>query len=125
MKRILIYFIIFLFAAGCGSSQVVETVNATEATSREVTVLETDAVPTSAVEAKFDPAFYAEGAGSNFVPLDDPDFVSATEVTYLDADEYVLGIVMNGEARAYPVRMAAYHHIINDSVGGDPLLVTY
>ena len=38
---------------------------------------------------------------------------------------YVLGIANNGEARAYPLDMMWYHHIANDTVGGEPWLVTY
>lgn len=36
---------------------------------------------------------------------------------------YVLGIANNGEARAYPLDMMWYHHIANDTVGGEPWLV--
>lgn len=37
----------------------------------------------------------------------------------------VLGVVVNDEARAYPVDYLAYHHKVYDSVGGEPLIVTY
>ena len=37
----------------------------------------------------------------------------------------VLGAVQNGDARAYPAFMMAYHHIVNDVLGGFPYLVTY
>ena len=60
-----------------------------------------------------------------FVPLDDPTFLSANETEYFGDDELVLGVEMAGEYRAYPVRMLRYHHIVNDTVGGEPLLVTY
>ena len=40
-------------------------------------------------------------------------------------DRYVLGVVNNGEAKAYPVQYIAYHHKVQDSVGGMPVLVTY
>ena len=34
-------------------------------------------------------------------------------------------IAVNGTARAYPVRALAYHHIVNDTLGGVPLVGTY
>ncbi|MBX7107321.1 MAG: DUF3179 domain-containing protein [Chitinophagales bacterium] len=40
-------------------------------------------------------------------------------------NNYVLGIVMNGEAKAYPLKFVGYHHKIQDLVGGAPVLVTY
>ena len=64
-------------------------------------------------------------AGIGFVPLDNPTFLAADEGGFFGGDELVLGVVFAGEARAYPVRMLRYHHVINDVVGGEPLLVTY
>jgi hypothetical protein len=59
------------------------------------------------------------------VPLDNPEFVTAAQASYLLDDELVLGLFAEGEARAYPVRMVFYHHVVNDTVGGRPILVTY
>jgi hypothetical protein len=64
-------------------------------------------------------------ARSGFVPLDDPIFLAADETEYFGDDELVLGVEFAGEVRAYPVRMLRYHHVVNDTVGGEPLLVTY
>ena len=63
--------------------------------------------------------------GLGFVPLDDPTFLAANETEYFGDEELVLGVEFAGEVRAYPVRMLRYHHIVNDTVGGEPLLVTY
>ncbi|MCH7842384.1 MAG: DUF3179 domain-containing protein [Chloroflexi bacterium] len=60
-----------------------------------------------------------------FVPLDDPTFLAAAETDYFGDEELVLGVEFAGEVRAYPVRMLRYHHIVNDTVRGEPLLVTY
>jgi hypothetical protein len=43
----------------------------------------------------------------------------------VEEDSVVLGIEHNGEARAYPVRFLIYHHQVQDTVGGVPVLVTY
>ncbi len=37
----------------------------------------------------------------------------------------VIGIVNNGEAKAYPIRFLGYHHLVYDSIGGKPVIVTY
>ena len=36
-----------------------------------------------------------------------------------------VAVERNGEAAAYPVRQLAYHHIVQDVVGGVPIVVTY
>ena len=59
------------------------------------------------------------------MPLDTPAFLTAEEATYLSEDDLVLGLEWEGEHRAYPIRMIWFHHIVNDAVGGQPLLVTY
>ena len=65
------------------------------------------------------------GRRSPFVSLDNPEFVTAAQASYLHDDELVLGLYAEGEARAYPVSMVFYHHIVNDLVAGRPVLVTY
>lgn len=59
-----------------------------------------------------------------FHPVGAPTFESAAEVK-LDADEKVLAVRCNGVARAYPIRAIAYHHVVNDTVGGVPIVATY
>ena len=53
-------------------------------------------------------------------PLDQPEYVAATEMgaTYLDQDEQVIGIRINGDARAFPLRILDLHEIVNDTIGG-------
>ena len=60
-----------------------------------------------------------------FVPLDQPAFLAASESSYLPDGDLVLGLEWLGEARAYPIRMLTYHHIVNDTVAGRPVLITY
>jgi len=54
---------------------------------------------------------------TEFVPLDDPTYVPAARAAFLDANEPVLGLSLAGETRAYPLRMMAWHHVVNDEVG--------
>ena len=63
---------------------------------------------------------------TQFVPLDEPAYVTRENSSpNITNDSYVLGVANNGEARAYPLDMMWYHHIANDTVGGEPWLVTY
>jgi hypothetical protein len=43
----------------------------------------------------------------------------------LDDNAVIIGVENNGEAKAYPIRFLAYHHQVQDIVGGKPVLVTY
>jgi len=43
----------------------------------------------------------------------------------VDTNRLVLGVSINGEAKAYPIRFLGYHHHIQDTVGGKAVLVTY
>ncbi|MFQ5548433.1 MAG: DUF3179 domain-containing protein [Woeseia sp.] len=57
--------------------------------------------------------------------LDHPKFVSAMDAEFLGSPDRVLGIEVDGIARAYPVRILNYHEIVNDSIGGQAILITY
>ena len=72
----------------------------------------------------FDPARLIGGVGTQFVPLTDPEFVVAA-ADFLDTSDIVIGLSVGDEHRAYPVRQIAYHHIVNDTVGGVPRVITY
>lgn len=59
-----------------------------------------------------------------FHRIDAPTFQPAAQTT-LEPTDKLLAIAINGAARAYPVRALAYHHIVNDTLGGVPLVGTY
>ena len=58
-------------------------------------------------------------------PIHRPKFVAAAEDKELGQDEPVLGVIINGDARAYPINMLSRHEIVNDVVGGEPIAVTW
>lgn len=60
-----------------------------------------------------------------FIAADSPQVVSAADAYFLQDDDEVLGFVIDGHARAYSVRMLAYHHVVNDTIGDTPIAVTY
>lgn len=43
----------------------------------------------------------------------------------VDQSSLVVGVLVNGEAKAYPIEIIGYHHQVRDSVGGVPVMVTY
>jgi len=57
--------------------------------------------------------------------IDDPVFVPVSEASGLAPQEAVIGLVIDGDARAYPLRILTWHEICNDVVGGVPVAVTY
>lgn len=77
----------------------------------------------------------AGGAIKDRVPtLDNPPMITPEEVEkfneeergkYLVSNDIVFGVEINGDARAYPMRVLVWHEIVNDVVGGVPVAVTY
>ncbi len=59
-------------------------------------------------------------------PIDSPVFVSVDEAdAWLDDSEAVVTLDLDGEARAYPIQVMTWHEIVNDTVSGTPVSVTY
>lgn len=55
-----------------------------------------------------------------------PSFIVQEEAAeWLEANEPVIAMHINGEAKAYPLQILTFHEIINDTVGGAPVIVTY
>jgi len=57
--------------------------------------------------------------------IDEPRFVELDEAPWLDEREPVIAVEMNGEARAYPLQIMTWHEIVNDTIGGTPVAVTF
>lgn len=63
------------------------------------------------------------GAAEGEIPaLHDPEFGAGRWLT--DGDE-LLAVEVDGETRAYPLRILDYHEIVNDEIQGRPIAVTY
>lgn len=66
------------------------------------------------------------GPGRDGIPaLTDPAFMSAREASYLLPGQRVLGVYLNGVAKAYPLGIMNWHEIVNDQFGTEPVVVTY
>ena len=60
-----------------------------------------------------------------FHPLPVPGYVEAAKASHVRDADLVLNLEIGGEARAYPVPLMAYHHLVNTTVGGEPIVATY
>ena len=58
-------------------------------------------------------------------PLRDPEMIAAADAVYLGERDVVFGIEINGDARAYPKRILAWHEMFTDTVGGIPVAGVY
>ena len=59
-----------------------------------------------------------------FHPIPGPQFEAANHAR-IDPDDMVLAVHMGGAQRAYPIRQIAYHHVVNDTLAGVPIVATY
>ena len=53
-----------------------------------------------------------------------PQFVAAADA-HVDRDDMVMVARIGSTAHAYPVRIMAYHHLVNDTIDGVPIVPTY
>ena len=51
--------------------------------------------------------------------------VAAENAAYLEPEDVVFGVAINGDYRAYPLRIMDWHEMANDVVGGEPVALAY
>ena len=74
---------------------------------------------------KIDPRFYDQRLPHDFIfPVYDPQFIDGKSAS-LDPGELVIGLAINGETKAYPVGPLNFREMVNDVVGGMPVLVSW
>jgi hypothetical protein len=71
-------------------------------------------------------AVVSGGPGKDGIPsIDEPVFVGAADAGFLSDDEPVFGLIRGGDVRAYPQQVLVWHEIVNDTVAGERIAVTY
>ena len=55
----------------------------------------------------------------------DPKMLTPGEADFLDEDDRVFGVSINGDTRAYPLRIINAHEMVNDTVGGEPISLAW
>jgi len=81
-------------------------------------------------DARIDPTRFQYGIGKDTIPsIDEPVFASFEDPRIAEAgltlETPVLGVVIDGVARAYPVHIMDHHEIVNDDFGGTPYAVLW
>lgn len=54
-----------------------------------------------------------------------PKFNPAEEAILMEAEYPVIGVQIGDQARAYPIRILNWHEVVNDTVAGVPIVVTF
>ena len=57
--------------------------------------------------------------------IDNPKFAEIQDSRFMSDSDTVIGLEINGEAKAYPIFILVWHEIVNDKVGNTPVSVTY
>lgn len=66
------------------------------------------------------------GPGKDGIPaLTDPTFTTARNGKWLQGEDKVVGVTLNGVTKAYPIRILNYHEVINDDFAGLRVAITY
>jgi uncharacterized SAM-binding protein YcdF (DUF218 family) len=60
-----------------------------------------------------------------FNPLANAGYAKTSEAGFINDSDIVMTVESSGEAAAYPIRLMAYHHLVQDVVGGTPIVATY
>jgi len=77
-------------------------------------------------EIRLEEVVWGGVAAADGIPaLTNPRLLDAEDATYLIPGEAVFGVVINGDARAYPLRILDWHEMLNDVVGGVPVSLAY
>ena len=59
-------------------------------------------------------------------PLNSPEYESSLEAErWIQNDDIVLGVEFAGDARAYPIKIMNWHEIVNETIGGRKIVITY
>lgn len=70
--------------------------------------------------------FMSGGPSKDGIPsLDNPKFVTAREAHFLQDDDKVIGVVIDGQAKAYPIRILNWHEIVNDQISDSLIAITW
>lgn len=73
----------------------------------------------------FDEIVFDGARRDTIPPIHNPKYVPHAELKKVGPLEPMISIIINGDARAYPLSILLWHEIVNDVVGGVPVLVSY
>jgi len=54
-----------------------------------------------------------------------PGFIPFGEANFLSPDDQVIGVRVGNDAKAYPIKILNQHEVVNDTLNGMPIVVTF
>src|ERR671935_2655468 len=123
MKHALLALVAAMVVAGCGTNGSHQSAGASPSVPR----FDLSTTHGRAALAGFDPRYLVASASPESIPaivrprFDSPRVASRV----LRTTDFVIGVSIGGDARAYPVKPLALHEVVNDVVGGRPIVVTW
>ena len=116
--RILLAFMLSIVLAGSAAAQDAARISALKRQGWDKTDFTRLTIPLSEV--------MSGGPPKDGIPsIDKPKFAAIKDITGMVDREPVITVAINGDVRAYPLRILTWHEIVNDTVGGKPVTVTY
>ncbi len=76
-------------------------------------------------EADFERSARRAAPRDAFPVFHNPPMVPASQAAGLRDDDWVIGVTVNGQAKAYPVAVMGVHELGNDTCGGEPIAVSW
>ncbi|MFD2515819.1 DUF3179 domain-containing protein [Pontibacter locisalis] len=61
----------------------------------------------------------------NIPAISNPEYVTAANADFMNPSDEVIGISINQDVKAYPIKILTWHEIVNDVVGGKPVVISY
>ena len=55
----------------------------------------------------------------------EPKVVDAADADFMNRQDTVIGVVISGQPKAYPIKILNWHEVVNDTVGDAPIVVTF
>ena len=94
--------------------------------SETITIVDPSAGSTPGSESNLDLQIITILARDGIPAILDPVFDPRIEaMAQMEPSERVIGVSINGDHRAYPLNLLSRHEIVNDTVGGKPIAVTW
>ncbi len=54
-----------------------------------------------------------------------PQFITADSATFLKPKDQVIGVTIGSQTKAYPIKILNWHEVVNDTIGDEPLAITF
>ena len=87
--------------------------------------LKQDFVERERMKIRFEEVTWGGVRKDGIPSLDNPELIPGADADYLVGSDFVFGVSINGDVRAYPLRIMGWHEMFNDVIGGVPLALAY